>query len=61
MNLMKFSRMDLAECATSEVLLTVLIDEGGLALDTDITAIEALRRIKGGVLMFPDCSSDHPD
>jgi hypothetical protein len=33
MNLMKFSRMDLADCATSEVLVNVPIDEGALALD----------------------------
>jgi hypothetical protein len=67
---MKFSRMDLADCATPEKLLSEIhklqagtypvpipIEDWALALD--ITAIEALETegFEGGLMMFPDRSS----
>jgi len=67
---MKFSRMDLADCATPEALLTEIhrlqagafpipipIDEWALTLD--IAAIQALETegFEGGLMMFADRSS----
>ena len=67
---MKFSRMDLADCATPEALLTEIhrlqagafpipipIDEWALTLD--IAAIQALdtEGFEGGLMMFADRSS----
>lgn len=66
MNLMKFSRMDLADCTASEVLVNVPIDKGALALDIRHHRARSpekrrIRRRLIDALMFHTAVQDHSD